>query len=187
MRWSAARCHALAATVLPALITVVLAQPVGAYEWNASDPGFWSVAANWRDLSVPTDSDDAFIDDGGTAVVSDPDAVARDLVVGDTATTSGTVWIIADGALATRKATLGNAADSTGTMLVDGFGATLTATGQVGVGDSGSGTLTIQNCAQLQNQAGSVHVGFGTGPANGRLIVQDGATLATGGLTAGDR
>jgi len=171
--------------VLPALIAVLLAQPASAHEWNASDPGFWSVAANWRDFSVPTESDDAFIDNGGTAIVSDSNAAARDLVVGDTATHSGTVSIIEGGALATRNATLGNAADSTGTMLVSGFGATLTATGRVAVGDAGSGTLTIEDGAQLHNQAGSVAVGIGTGEENGRLIVQDGATLATGWLTAG--
>ena len=68
------------------------------YYWQTSS-GDWSQAANWGG-TLPTSSDLAYIDNGGTATVTQSGEVCGTLTLGDAAG-SGTVQIAAGGSLTT--------------------------------------------------------------------------------------
>ncbi len=104
------------------LAALLLAAPADATEfyWNVAT-GQWEVAENWNPQLLPTAADDAFIDNGGTALIDGISADLAQLYVG-----SGTLEITNGGSVTANYVDIGQNANSTGTVTVDGTGSTLT-------------------------------------------------------------
>ena len=169
----------------------------------ASGAGNWFTPANWTPPGPPTATDDAEINNGGTAQIGAAGAVAQRLTLGNNNTDSGTVAIGAGGNLAvslnltvgefgqgtfnvtgggvgqTDELTLGLQNDSMGTVLVDGTGSKLTqgifATASV-VGDFGTGNLTVSNGGFYKYAA--LFVGNNAN-GNGTVLIESGGTADT--------
>lgn len=135
---------------------------VGTSQW-VGDTGDWFVGSNWQVGTVPILSDSAFVDNGGTAVVSSsaPGAEVFELRVGNVA--EGGLNIVGGGSLANVDGHIGFGAGSSGTVAVSGTGSIWTNTGTLTSGNSGSGTLTIQNGGTVAYAPGdpdrAIHIG----------------------------
>src|SRR3990172_4617173 len=83
------RKNRLVRAVAVACVSIALFLPSPAHaadtSWDAAT-GDWFDGANWNTLNIPTGADNTFIDNGGTAQVAVPGAVAADLRIGSTAT-----------------------------------------------------------------------------------------------------
>jgi T5SS/PEP-CTERM-associated repeat protein len=170
--------------------------------WN-DGTGDWFTPANWTPPGPPTATDDAEINNGGTAQIGAAGAVAQRLTLGNNNTDSGTVSVGAGGNLAvslnltvgefgqgtfnvtgggiaqTDELTLGLQNGSMGTVLVDGAGSKLTqgvfATASV-VGDFGTGNLTVSNGGFYKYAA--LFVGNNAN-GNGTVLIESGGTADT--------
>lgn len=163
-----ARLHypkAGAATMQLAIyITLLGGAPALADSWNVVE-GDWSVSSNWADNSEPTASDDAAIDNDGTARVLVPGAEAQDVIVGDGL--SGTVNISGGGTLSSRNSNIGSDAGSVGTATVTGSSSWANGSG-FSVGVAGTGMLTISDGGAVTSGSGSFGEAAGS---NGTVIV----------------
>ncbi len=122
--------------------------------WNAGTAD-WNTAGNWSPAGVPTNADDAVINNGGTAQISTNDAAANTLTVGDSAT--GNVQQTSNGLGVAFQLVVGKQAGSTGAYTLSGTGVL---TGAQYIGWSGTGTFT-QNGGT--NGAGGLFLGYSTG------------------------
>jgi T5SS/PEP-CTERM-associated repeat protein len=124
--------------------------------WNYMGSGSWFDRNKWNN-GVPNSSEDAFINNTGTANIDSTGAVACDLILGY------------------------NMADS-GNVSIGGGTLTLSVTNEVEVGAYGKGTLSVTNgasvsaglltIAALQGNSGQLSVG---------TVTVDGATFTIGG------
>ena len=137
--------------LVAAFSLLVLAAPAHAvdYFWDIAE-GDWNVAENWVPLGVPTLplDDDAYVDNGGVAEVSEPSGEPRLVVIGDF--NDGQLFITG-GNLTVRRGRIGNQPGSTGRVTVLNAGATWNIGsdpkpgGDLVVGASGNGTLIVRD------------------------------------------
>ncbi|MEP4077333.1 beta strand repeat-containing protein [Haloferula sp.] len=122
--------------------------------WTAPGLDDWETTSNWDLNRVPTLTDDAFINNGGTARIGDGvTAMAHELFVGSD---GGTGFLLADGdgTLDLFDLSIGSNG-GTGTVNLEGNSQTLT--GSLGVGiDGGTGTLSID---ETLNVSDDVNIG----------------------------
>src|SRR5436190_17434128 len=81
-------------TICAAIILCTCSQLFGAviYWTNPNQNGLFNDPSNWNSNSVPTSSDDARVNNGGTATIDSTMTQALTLLqIGDTNTTTGTV------------------------------------------------------------------------------------------------
>ena len=118
--------------------------------WNVTS-GDWSdtIPCPWNPSPEPSSSDDAYIENGGTATISSPGQICGDLTLGGS-TGSGTIEML-NGDLSTTTAFLGNSGTGvfsqsggtniTGTLFVGPF----PSTGNGSYTLSGSGLLSVES------------------------------------------
>ena len=162
--------------------------------WTVAN-GDWSTASNWGGTE-PTSSDYAYINNGGTAVITQIGETCKYFYLGDKATDSGTAQING-GSLSTKYSYigingsgtlnitnggkvsnsygyLGYNSGSTGTATVDGTGSTWTNSGNLYIGNSGNGTLNITNGGKVSNSYG--YLGYNSGSTGTATVDGTGST-----------
>jgi autotransporter-associated beta strand protein len=172
---------ALASFVAVVLATTLPARGQDNWSLSPSQSGGWSAAGNWSN-GVPSSSVNAFVANGGTAVIASCNAACNALILGEftgggtVEMTSGTLTIFLSGAAGI---TLGEDAGSSGTYNLSGSGQIQSANEIVGC--SGSGTFTQSGGT---NSCGGIncdfYLGYGTGSVgvynlsgSGSLFVPD--------------
>jgi len=131
--------------------------------------GNWSTASNWLDTNnqsnrVPGSSDNAYIDNGGTAQIAGGSAAASNLYVGYSG--CGNLAVTNGGVLSDTLGCVGNNTGSTGVVTVDGVGSQANL---YYVGYSGNGTVHITNGGRLN---GPCPIGYN--PSSIGVITVDG-------------
>lgn len=183
-----ARFGAAGASVFILAMATGLAGPAAAapITWINPATGGWFVPGNW-DAGVPSASDDAFINNGGTATSTGPDApTVNHLYVGagNGATPTGTLEVsgsnlIVDGVMRVGVAAEDNAV-ATGTVQVNGSvegpGSTPIFRYEIGVvnGDNAQATGTVTISGNMDAEAGTSYVGRAIGNdshASGQLTI----------------
>ena len=149
----------------------------GDVTWNGGGADqSWFNTANWNPDSLPTSSDNAYIYDGGTAMVDTPGAVSCVLYVGNGG--GGTLSITDGGHVTDRWGDLGYGIGSTGIATVSGAGSTWSNTEGLFVGYYGSGTLNITNGGLVSN--GSSFLGYASGSTGTATVNGPGSTWTNG-------
>jgi T5SS/PEP-CTERM-associated repeat protein len=132
----------------------------------------WFKVANWS-AGIPNSNTDGVIDNGGTAQVSDPGAVAFDVELGfNTASDSGAVTVDGDGRLTVRLV-LGVGVNGTGRLDITNGGAVsinggfVSADCRIGEQASSTGAVTVDGTGSTLTIGNELHVGFfGVGTLN---------------------
>ena len=126
--------------------------------WNDATSS-WFTPGNWTPAGPPSASDDAQIDNGGTAQILGPGATVNILNIGTFAGNSGTLQV-----------------GATGTLVASGF---------LGVGNSGNGTLSISSGGTVANTQG--FIGFGANSVSAATVTGAGSMWTNSStLTIGD-
>lgn len=141
--------RSLLATSIAAAMMATLALPAHAVDWTGAASNDWFDAGNWANPStVPTTADDVRVDsDANPAVIAGPDAFARFIVVGDSAT--GSLTMINGGTLTSDFSSIGDKAGSTGTVTLIGAGSSWQNVGALDIGGAGAGQVELQGGASL--------------------------------------
>ncbi len=157
---------------LAALLSCATPMAWGDTYWNVP-AGDWFTAGNWDTNAVPTPSDNAYIDNAGTAQVQTAGAQALSLYTG--ANGSGTLDISNGGTVSNLSSYVGFSAGSSGAVTVDGTGSSWTSLFSLDVGYAGSGTLALTNGGTVKVAAGggSVMLAGGAG-SSGTLNIGNG-------------
>ncbi len=142
--------------------------------WSNTGTGDWSVGANWDTGIVPTSNDNAYVDNGGTALVTTSQE-ARYFKVAYAANSSGTVEIRPGGALSgNQSASVGQKSGAVGTLKING-GSFTTAnhfyTGLAG----GGGTIDVSN-GGLLDIGNRLYLGY-KGVASSTLSIDGSGSL----------
>ena len=137
--------------------------------WNAGT-GEWSTAGNWNPAQVPTTGDNAFIQNAGTAQITDGGSYAVDALF--IASTGAGALSITNGNLTTDGFYIGSAGNL-GTLTVDGAAASLT----LGTNFSSSNSdLTIRNSGTVSGAGMTTfYVGTVSGPSS--ILVESNGVL----------
>lgn len=164
------------------LLLLFLVASAHANTWNAGTAS-WFLAGNWSaPAAVPTAADPAFINNGGTAQVSTPGAVASTLRTGSGG--PGTVTLSGTGQLTTSlESWIGE--DDVGTLNVSGASALFVSTGEGHIGAFGTGTLNI-DAGSSASFLDAVYFGEIAGALGTANVVGAGAMLTTTGMIVGD-
>jgi T5SS/PEP-CTERM-associated repeat protein len=170
----------LGAAFLLAWISLPRAAPAQTF-WIAENPANWYTPSNWS-AGVPTSSTHAEINNGGTARLFDPAAVARDLVLGNSAVNSGTLEVMGGEATVSRNLWVGDA--GAGTLRISGGGVVTNPNHEIEIGRvSGStGAVTVDGPRSRLEDAvfvgdmGAVIVGHA---GAGSLSVTNGGTVTS--------
>jgi len=170
-------CRILLLGFAPLLLPAV----ASANTWN-STIGSWFVAGNWTaPAAVPTAADPVLINNGGTAQVQAPGAVASTCTVGSGG--PGTLTISGNGELIVSLTSW--IGDTAGTLNVTGPAARFVSTGEGHIGSFGAGTLNVDSGGSA-NFPDAAFVGEIAG-ANGAINVSGaGSTLNAHGMIIGD-
>jgi len=183
------------------LVTGLLAQPAPAvdFQWNVAGPADWNVGTNWNPEGPPSGGggDHAFINNGGTAVISADIPDIQDIFVGRGAGTSGTLnqtagntfqgtgsWVfigrdggtgvynLSGGVQNKNRLYIGIDGGSNGTLNMTGTGSHVGEELNVGVGGNGTtGTANLSGDATVMT-TGLVQVSNGTMNVTGNAMVQ---------------
>ena len=131
------------AAILPLMVSGLSNQAIAATtNWSAG-PADWFTPGNW-DNGVPLATDDAVIDNNGTAQVATPGAVADRITIG--VTNGGNLEITGGGSVTNdSNGSIGSGATAVGSVNVSGAGSTWTNNRNVIIGSNGRGTLNISN------------------------------------------
>lgn len=140
--------------------------------WSNAGTGDWSVGANWDTGIVPSSSDNAYVDNGGIAVVTTSQE-ARYFTVAFAASSSGTVEIPSGGSLScNQSANAGRKSGAVGTLTINGgtfAGANHFYAGFEGgngtINISGGGTATVANnffLSYVDGAEGSLNIAGGS-------------------------
>lgn len=148
------------------------AQPV---LWDNDDlinGGDWHDPNNWSGGALPTVSNEVRIDNGGLALISDPDAITRAFYVGYS-TTNNRLSLVGQ-TLTTRAGNIGFQAGSSGYVTI-GSGATWTTAGSgnpasLAVGGSGQGFLNIEQGGTMISGATATRIAQSAG-GRGEVMV----------------
>ena len=187
--------------------------PVEAADWLSTVSDSWFLAGNWNPATVPTTSNSVTINNGGTATINSTGAVARNVILGNTAGQSGNIEVsggsltltpggyptgsILVGNLGTGTVTVSNggkvsasstyiaanAAGATGTVTVTGTGSQWS-TGFMDIGSSGNGTLNVRNGATVDATTSGISIGSDNG-AVGVANVESGSHVTTTSTSIG--
>ena len=154
-------CRLLVLTI----VILSLASPLPAittgtsWVFSPDQLGDWSVASNW-DGGVPTSNIDAYIDNGGTATISELGAACFGLIVGDSRG-SGTIQVTAGGLAVAGAAYVGTS--GTGAFTQTGGSTSIHSHLYLGYDATGSGTYSLGGDGTLALDS-SEYVGYsGTG------------------------
>lgn len=115
-------------------------------DWAGSGTGDWTDMGNWAGAAMPGGSDNAYLQNSGTAVIDGvtPTTIARIEVGGPTAGRRGGLEIINGGTLnVSGHVMLAAAANSLGVVTVKGAGSTLVGGNFMYLGRSGTGIMDI--------------------------------------------
>ena len=116
--------------------------------WDGST-GNWDTDTSWLPGGVePTSADNVAIN-SGSVTLDLIGEVARNLAVGQTSGSNGTLSIEAGGAVTNSTGYIGHFGGSAGTATVTGTGSSWVNTNSLYVGFSGTGTLSIEDGGQL--------------------------------------
>ncbi len=153
------------------LFLALIASPealAGNVYWDGGGVGSgWSTAGNWSTNKVPSFSDTAYVNNGGTATVQSAGHYISGLVLGENFGNSGTIEVASSGSLSPMySAIIGD--KGTGTLnilsgLVDGNNA------YIGYSNSGSGVVNVNGSGSKWEVAssGGLYVGhLGSGALN---------------------
>jgi hypothetical protein len=170
----------LAVLALCAAPTIAVAADCLAETFWTDATGSWFVATNWLNNQLPTVAIGAQINNGGTAQVQGPGAVACDLTVGYNATESGTVSVDTGSLAIGHEAEIG--AHGKGSLIVKNGGgvtAQFLTIGALG-GSSSSGTVSVSAARSTFTATAGVYVGGDPGGAGGigLLTVTSGGTVS---------
>ena len=167
-------------------LALAAASPASAQSvWDGSVSTDWNTAGNWNTNAVPTNADNAVVDDVSlnTPNITGVAAQANVITVGDS--NSGiTLAIQSGGTLATTGGLIGNTAGSGGAVSAQGIGSSWSNSGDLHVAVQGNGQLTLFNGAQAS--ADDVFLADGAA-ANGSVSVDGAGSSFTlsGNLTLG--
>jgi hypothetical protein len=155
--------------------------PAGAVDtyWlhDSATPGLWTDPMNW-DNGVPVAGDKAYLDNGGTAVIS-ADYAAAEIYAGETSGNAGHIEQNGGSGTLSSNLYLGHAGNSTGTyVLSDGA---LSAHAER-VGWFGEGRFTQSGGI---NTPEHLDLGVNSATATGRYDLEDGYLSVTNGLLIG--
>lgn len=145
--------------------------------------GSWFNAGNW-DSGVPISSQQAMIENGGTAQVFLPNAISGHFLVRD-----GVLEIAQGGQLTSERGSLGGT--TAGHVAVDGTGSLWRLTGLTNletlrIGAFGEGALTISNGGKVEANGGfGVTIGYGSQGNGSATVTGSGSSLTTGYLDIG--
>jgi T5SS/PEP-CTERM-associated repeat protein len=175
---------------VPWLVALLAPAQAQVRTWVGSFVGDWDNNARWNPGFEPTAADDAFINNGGTALVTTSGDTARNLTLGGP-TGSGTVTIFAPGLLTVNSTVsssiiLGPSTGSLGTLSI-GAGGGATAQNLI-VGQSGIGMLVVQNGGTLTDIGGfvgSLSGSQGTVTVSGPGSTWNSADIVVGGMGTG--
>ncbi len=137
------------------LLLALSSTSANADDWINPGSGDWFVGSNWADGTVPTGADSAIVDNGGTAGLSNFEAVANLVVVGWSQGKSGRLEITDNGKLTGAFSWIGDNVGSVGEVRVDGVNARWEAT-QLIIGRSGTGFLSILGGASVVSADGII-------------------------------
>ncbi|GMU20384.1 MAG: hypothetical protein AMXMBFR13_04810 [Phycisphaerae bacterium] len=152
----ATRWHRMMGTCLACVLLAPPAAPADV--WDNIDVGIWTSDFNWADGTAPTATDEAIIDNGGTANVVFPGAVAQSLLVAD-----GAVEVFSSGTLMTSGIPGPN-----GELPTDA------------IGYEGDGTVTVRGPMANWSSTNALVLGLSPSPdtpSNGTLNIVMGGTV----------
>jgi outer membrane autotransporter protein len=205
--------HEIRDLYVTSLVTVPGFSPVdagaGADNFVGVGTAAWETGGNWDSGVTPTSTEDAFVNNGGNALLTTAAAVKRldiaaavsdasgtvtiqgvgnlaagtDVSVGENG--NGTLSITGGGTLTSTNGIIGELSGSSGTATVNGTGSSWT-TGNLDVGQSGTGILNVQT-GGIVSVTGTLTLGSNVG-ATGTLNLSTGGILrlgGTNGLAAG--
>lgn len=146
--------------------------------WISTTPvnGDWFAAANWSD-GVPTASDDATIENGFGALISDDSAQSANFRLSGN---NSTLNIGSRGELSVQSMNIASGSTSRGDL--DVTGGSMSVTEDLYVGTAGSGVLTITNNGSISSAAGFIGVNANS---NGTARVSAGIWSMAGYLAVG--
>ncbi len=154
-------------------------------DWTGQFSSNWFLSGNWIG-GFPRQTIDANIDTvtPNSTLIATPDALARNLMVGQSGT--GMLTIQGGGALADSFGAIGNLAGGLGAVTVTGAGSSWSNAGNIVIGGQGTGTLAIQDGGAVSSTGGSVGLSAGS---NGTVTVTGQASSwiigPSGGLNIG--
>jgi len=165
---------------LTGVVVLTLAQFASADVNWAGTTGNWNVASNW-DTGVPGSADYAYIENGGTAIVSDAQT-AKGAFIGYAVGTTGTVEIVSGGTLTGVGGwnQIARYDGSKATLIVNGgtfiTGGYLRSAGT----HAGSATITVNNGGTITS-ANSIALGYAGGTGAITIDGSGSAVSVTGG------
>ncbi|PCJ31570.1 MAG: hypothetical protein COA90_05810 [Gammaproteobacteria bacterium] len=174
----------LSAALLAAGMSAIPIQVLAANIFWDAGTADWFTPTNWRTNSLPTASDDAYINNAGTAEVSSGSAnVSRSLVIGyDNA---GSLTISNGGAVMSNSdGYISYSSGSTGTVTVEGTGSSWTMSRTLGVGSGGDGSLTISNGGTVTTGTNGF-IGYSSGSTGTVTVEGAGSSWTMGGTDPG--
>ncbi len=148
------------------------------WQHEPATPGGWSVPDNWT-AGLPTSGVDAWIDNGGTAIISSGSAASQNLYLGGDWGTTGTVQQSGGTASIASDLYLGQYTGSTGTYELSGTG-DLNASSSIIVGNEGTGIFT-----QSAGSAATGGLTLGSAENSEGTYTLQGGTLTTGWTQVG--
>jgi T5SS/PEP-CTERM-associated repeat protein/autotransporter-associated beta strand protein len=171
------------------------------YLWN-TNAGDWTNAANWIDNTVPGAANDAYIDNGGLALVNGDAAAAKNLYVGST--NSGNNLVISNGGqvenffgyigfetnssnnsvlVTGRNSAWNNSSDlyvglngSSNSLVISNGGTVMNRTGVIGTGASSNNIVTVTGTGSAWTHAFDLSVGS-AGSSNSLVISNGGSVV----------
>ena len=189
--------YTAASATLAALLMPSAAHAVDTF-WDGTT-GDWNTATNWSTDAVPGPSDNAMVNNGGTAQITSDAPAVIDIRAGDGAASTGTINHTA-GAIRVNEWMRIGIGGGTGTYSLSGTG-NLTVQNALNIGEGGTGTLNVSggtltkltptlptdndgdqwfNVGFGQNGNGTFNLSGGTvqvnGPQNVFLVARGGAS-----------
>jgi T5SS/PEP-CTERM-associated repeat protein len=121
-------------------VTISYALPPPPTFYWATNTQSWAVATNWSSNQVPVYSNNAFIDNGGTAVVTNAASVAT-LTIASSNSSRGILYITNGGTLTASNLIIGSV--GAGTVTIGGGGSLISSNITIASGSNSMGVLNI--------------------------------------------
>jgi autotransporter-associated beta strand protein len=163
--------------------------------WFATGPADWNTAANWQPLRVPTGTDNATFNNGGTATITSDTPTFTDLRFGENnffGQVGGTVNQSAGTLNATGQLRMNISGIAPSTYTLSGGSATFTRVNVNETAGNATSTLNVQGgtltipTSNAGGGLGALFVNGGTGSDTG-IVNVSGGTLTIGADTAADQ
>jgi autotransporter-associated beta strand protein len=160
--------------------------------WNVAGPADWNTAANWLPNRVPTGTDNATMNNGGTATITANTPTFTDLRFGDGSAFGGTVNQSAGTLIATGLLRMNMQGTAASTYTLSGGSASFTRINVNEVAGAATSTLNVQGgtltipTSGAGGGLGALFIGGGTGSGTG-IVNVSGGMLTVGADTAADQ